>query len=259
MRESTDGLMSHFQTLKPEGEPDTLDYKFYFTTDDNTVISPWHDIALRGNERGTFNFVNEIPRGTRAKLEINKEVPHNPIIQDTKDGKLRYYHSDSLVNYGALPQTWEDPRTKDIASDLAGDGDPVDAIEIGEQVATVGEIYEVVVLGALMMIDGGEADWKIVVVRATDPLASSIRDIADAPEDVQQRMAEIRSWFRDYKIPDGKPPNEFAFDGEYQGPAVAGQVIDATHGHWLNLVHGDGYEDYWLKDDAVSQSGAGSK
>ena len=33
----------------------------------------------------------EIPKGTNAKMEINKEAEHNSIIQDRKKGKLRFY------------------------------------------------------------------------------------------------------------------------------------------------------------------------
>ena len=49
-------------------------------------------------------------------MEVNKEAMHNPIIQDTKNGKLRYYKYNpevgSLVNYGAISQTWEHPDEK---------------------------------------------------------------------------------------------------------------------------------------------------
>ena len=34
-------------------------------------LSPWHDIPLRTGAPGVFNFVNEIPRGGRAKMEID--------------------------------------------------------------------------------------------------------------------------------------------------------------------------------------------
>lgn len=34
--------------------------------------------------------------------------------------RFRYYHSPSLVNYGAFPQTWEDPEYKDADVDLLG-------------------------------------------------------------------------------------------------------------------------------------------
>lgn len=124
----------------------------------------------------------------------------------------RHYHTPSLVNYGAFPQTWEDPteNTGDgqgacrplpegcclrpcclrrscqcgpcvCAVDWPGDNDPLDVLEIGKKVATVGEIYNVKVLGALGMVDDGEVDWKIIAVRDTDPLAT---DPSGAPVSV---------------------------------------------------------------------------
>lgn len=74
-------------------------------------------------------------------METNKENEFNPFIQDTKKGKLRYYHSDSLVNYGALPQTWEDPGHEDTETKLKGDNDPLDAIEIGSHPCQSGDIF----------------------------------------------------------------------------------------------------------------------
>ena len=54
---------------------------------------------------GTVSFVCEIPRGATAKLEVQKKVPHNPIMQDTKKGALRYYtYGAPFFNYGMLPQ-----------------------------------------------------------------------------------------------------------------------------------------------------------
>ena len=40
----------------------------------------------------------------------------NPIKQDTKKGKLRFYPYNINWNYGLLPQTWEDPshESKDL-------------------------------------------------------------------------------------------------------------------------------------------------
>jgi hypothetical protein len=37
--------------------------------------------------------------------------PFNPIKQDVKNGNPRFLkYGDQLFNYGALPQTWEDPK-----------------------------------------------------------------------------------------------------------------------------------------------------
>ena len=98
------------------------------------VISPWHDIPLRagaggggggggGGDPAVLSFVCEIPRGTRRKFEISTSAARNPILQDvTKAGAPRSYALDSRVNYGALPQTYEDPAHADAWAKVFGDG-----------------------------------------------------------------------------------------------------------------------------------------
>ena len=61
-----------------------------------------------------FNMVVEVPRWSNAKMEINLKGQLNPIKQDVKKGKLRFVancfpHKGYIWNYGAIPQTWEDP------------------------------------------------------------------------------------------------------------------------------------------------------
>ena len=45
-----------------------------------------------------------------------QDEEQNPIKQDTKKGKLRFYPYPINWNYGLLPQTWEDPshESKDL-------------------------------------------------------------------------------------------------------------------------------------------------
>lgn len=93
-------------TTSTVGESGTMDFRINFA-DDGKAISPWHDIPLKDGE--LFHFVNEIPKYTKAKMEIATKEPQNPIAQDTKKGKLRDYHGPIFWNYGCLPQTWEDP------------------------------------------------------------------------------------------------------------------------------------------------------
>jgi inorganic pyrophosphatase len=47
-------------------------------------------------------------------------------------------------------------------------------IEIGQSVATVGEIKQVKVLGIIGLLDQDETDWKVVVIDAKDPLFDKI-------------------------------------------------------------------------------------
>lgn len=51
-------------------------------------------------------------------------------------------------------------------------------------------------------------------------------------------LAATVQWFRIYKIPDGKPPNEFAFNAEAKSRSFALEVIEETHEQWKKLVAG---------------------
>lgn len=236
------GLGVSAYTTVAEGSKDSLDFKRYFFDHSGNRISPWHDIPLQpdNSPSNVFNFICEIPKGSRAKFETNKETEFNPIIQDTKKGKLRFYHSDSLVNYGAIPQTWEDPEHEDPDTKATGDNDPLDVIEIGSTACNSGDIYPVKVVGALAMLDDGEMDWKIVVIALSDPLAQHVANIGDDNKDanpgVQEFLTQVRIWFRDYKLPDGKPENTFAFDDKYVSDSKAVSVITEQNGFWKALV-----------------------
>jgi inorganic pyrophosphatase len=167
-------------------------------------------------------------------MEITKELAWNPIKQDTKAGKLRHYPTPSLVNYGAMPQTWEDPAHKDADTGLEGDNDPLDVIDVGSTKCNPGEVYPVRAVGLLALVDDGEMDWKVVVVR-DGTVEQDWQDASNPTASQQAKLDEIRVWFRDYKLQDGKT-NEFAFDGKYLGPARAAAVIAEQHGLWRAMV-----------------------
>ena len=45
--------------------------------------------------------------------------------------------------------------------------------------------------------------------------------------------------FRIYKIPDGKPENQFAFSGEAKNKKYAMEIIHETHEAWRRLISGE--------------------
>jgi inorganic pyrophosphatase len=108
-------------------------------------------------------------------MEISTREELNPITQDTKNGKLRFInYSAVLFNYGALPQTWEDPAEVHPDTGKPGDGDPVDVIDLSTARLERGEVTQVKVVGALALIDEGETDWKVLVINVNDKDASNI-------------------------------------------------------------------------------------
>lgn len=204
-------------------------------------MSPWHDIALWPDraEPQIVNFVNEIPRGTQAKMEIATDELSTPIKQDVKKGALREYkYGPSLVNYGALPQTFEDP--EDFNEDLqaGGDGDPLDVTEIGSEVMPFGAVYKVKVLGCLALLDEGEVDWKVIAINVDDPKAAQMNDIGDVEKIMPGRVDEVREWFRMYKTAEGKGENEYGYGGEAKDASFAMNIVNETHDCWSALKNG---------------------
>jgi len=216
-----------------EGAADTESFRMKFK-DDSGVISPWHDIPLK--EGDLYNMVVEIPKMTKAKMEVSTKEENNPIAQDIKKGKLRDYHGPIFWNYGCLPQTWEDPNVKHPELGCFGDDDPIDVVEIGSKSLEMGSVKPVKALGVLAMIDDGELDWKVLAVASDDPLAKEYNDIDDVPDAIKDG---VREWFRWYKTPDDKPINEFGFGEKYMNKAEAEEIIEETHDAWKKLRSGD--------------------
>ena len=197
-------------------------------------MSFWHDIPLVNDKKGTFNFVCEIPKNTRAKMEVMTSLEGTPIKQDLdSNGALRFYDSPIPWNYGMLPRTYEDPKHTSWAGmqGLPGDGDPLDVIEVSKGKCEIGGVYKVKILGALALIDEGEVDWKILAVRCDSQDEDNVyNDIDDLKK--TGVLDEIMIWFRDYKIKKGKPQNSYGL--EPQNSAYAKNVIMMAHKMYLN-------------------------
>eukprot|EP00494_Astrolonche_serrata_P024361 UN24619 len=212
---------------KEKGKRDTMDWRMFYETTglgndvegDLKNVSPWHDIPLcylnKDNEM-IFNYVNEIPKGERAKMECSKKDDWNPLKQDIKKEKLRYFtYGDLPFNYGFLPQTWECPKTKNELTDLVGDDDPIDVVEISNDPMPMGRVVPLKVLGIVGLIDEGETDWKIIGINRENPLAAKLNSFEDIDKVCGDKVRSgIIEWFKMYKTTDGKPENTFFHDGE---------------------------------------------
>uniref|UniRef100_A0A2K6URK1 inorganic diphosphatase n=1 Tax=Saimiri boliviensis boliviensis TaxID=39432 RepID=A0A2K6URK1_SAIBB len=129
-----------------------------------------------------------------------------------------------------LNPTWEDPGQNDKHTGCCGDNDPTDVCDIGGKVCARGEII-------------GETDWKVIAINADDPDAANYNDINDVKRLKPGYLEATMDWFRRYKVPDGKPENEFAFNADFKDKdftidiiIFAIDIIKSTHDHWKALV-----------------------
>ena len=128
-------------------------------------------------------------------------------------------------------------------------------LEIGSLVAYSGQVKQVKVLGTFALLDEGETDWKIVAIDVNDPLAKDMHgshsilslpvhtltyclDIGDVEKHMPGLLDATKTWFRIYKVPDGKPYNTFALNGAIKDKAYALNVIHETNDAWKRLIGG---------------------
>lgn len=253
--------MSSFSTVE-RGAANTLEYRIFYKNANGDIISPFHDIPCFADEGNKiYNMVVEVPRWTNAKMEIATKEKMNPIKQDVKKGNLRYvanvYPQKGYPwNYGAIPQTWENPKHIDANTKEGGDNDPIDVCEIGARVPSRGEVIQVKALGVLAMIDEGETDWKVICIDVNDENADKINNLDDVEKLKPGYLDDTRKWFRTYKVPDGKPENNFAFDGAYKDKAFADQTIAETAEQWKQLINGTAESSLAIENVTVEGSKA---
>ena len=119
------------------------------------------------------------------------------------------------------------------------------------------------VLGVIGLIDGGETDWKLISIDIRDSKANKLNSLKDIEYHKPGLLNATVKWFQEYKIPEGKPKNNFAFDGEPQDSEFAKLIIDEVNDHWIHLMKSEnnmnsidkscticGYSSQISKDDA---------
>ena len=82
----------------------------------------------------------------------------------------------------------------------------------------------------------GETDWKMIGIDVEDELAPKLNDIEDIESHMPGFLAATVEWFKIYKMPDGKPANEFAFEAKPKGREFALEIIKALNDQWKNAM-----------------------
>ena len=136
--------------------------------------------------KDTHSFRIEIPAGTKQKWEFNFETCE--MEKDYKDGKERIIQFLSYPgNYGFIPET------------LAGDGDPIDVIDLDEA-GERGDLKEVRIIGALDFEDKKDEDLKFIGVSPNGTFGH-IQSIEQLLLEKPAVLEILKSWFLNYKKP----------------------------------------------------------
>jgi len=159
---------------------------------------PWHGLAVGDSAPTRVNAFIEITPYDVVKYEVEKETGY------LKVDRPQAGSSSPPTLYGFIPRTYCGTRVAAMCDgvDLA-DGDPLDVCVISERPIDRVEILMTVrVVGGLQMIDGGEADDKIVAVLDADPVYAHVKDLEDLPSTLVTRLEH---YFLSYKAVPGVP------------------------------------------------------
>ncbi len=158
---------------------------------------PWHGVSPGPTAPEVVTSYIEIVPTDSVKYEIDKAT-----------GLLKVDRPQRFSNvvpclYGFIPRSYCDVKVGARCSQrvnrqaIVGDGDPMDICVLTERPITHGNILvEAVPIGGLRMIDGNQADDKIVAVLKGDPVYGSWKDIGDVP---RQLIDRLRHYFLTYK------------------------------------------------------------
>jgi inorganic pyrophosphatase len=163
-------------------------------------FNPWHSVSFGRQAPEIVNGIIEIPKGSRAKYELDKE---SGLL---KLDRVLYSSVFYPANYGFIPQTY------------CEDKDPLDILILSQLQIVPLCIVPARVIGVMRMIDGGEADDKIIAVAADDISVNHIDDISKLPA---MFMEEIRHFFEEYK----RLENKTVRVEEFQNAKTAQKII----------------------------------
>ena len=169
------------------------------------VKHPWHEVPVGLNPPERVNGIIEIPKGSRAKYEIDKD---SGLI---KLDRVLYASMYYPLNYGFIPQT------------LGEDHDPLDIVVLTQVTVVPRCIIPSKVIGVMRMIDRGEADDKIIAVCEEDASVSHIEDVDHLPEFFR---VELKHFFENYKTLENKKVVVDEFQSKEKAMEIILQSVD---------------------------------
>lgn len=181
---------------------------------------PWHGLDAGPDAPSIVTAYIEVTPFDGVKYELDKTTGYIRVDRPQRSSSF------PPTLYGFIPRTFCGRRVAALSDGAAGraDGDPLDICVVSERPITRADILLTArVVGGLKMIDGGEADDKIVAVLRNDHLWGALDDIEDLPPVLVERL---RHYFSTYKMRPGSEST--AKVGRVYGKADAEVVIRAS-------------------------------
>ena len=158
---------------------------------------PWHGVSMGPHAPERVTCYIEIVPTDSVKYEIDKVTGYLMVDRPQR------FSSQVPCLYGLIPQTYCGQRVAAISAEklerpgIDGDHDPLDICVLTEKAILHGDILlEAIPIGGLRLLDGNEADDKIIAVLKGDAAYGSLQDLSECPPAIVQRLVH---YFLTYK------------------------------------------------------------
>ncbi|MDC1107350.1 inorganic pyrophosphatase [Prolixibacteraceae bacterium] len=166
---------------------------------------PWHGVFIGKDAPEKVTCYIEVVSTDTVKYEVDKESGYLKIDRPQK------YSNHVPALYGFIPQTYCGDTLGELCcrrtgrENINGDGDPLDIIVLTEKEISHGDILvSARPIGGFRMIDGNEADDKIIAVLKEDFIYGKMKDISEVPANI---ISRLKHYFLTYKDIPGEERN----------------------------------------------------
>lgn len=170
------------------------------------MAHPWHGISPGAESPIIVNAFIEMTPADSVKYEIDKATGFLKVDRPQKFSNI------VPALYGFIPRTYCAEQVADYCMEktgrknISGDKDPLDICVLTERNITHGNILiPAIPIGGFRMIDGGEADDKIIAILKGDEVYNQWKSIEDCPTAIINRL---RHYFLTYKQMPGEVPQK---------------------------------------------------
>ncbi len=191
---------------------------------------PWHGVSFGEQAPEVVTVYVEIVPTDTVKYELDKQTGYLWVDRPQK------YSNVCPSLYGFIPRTLCAERVAERCMErtgrtgIVGDGDPMDICILTEKTITHGDILiQALPIGGFRMIDGDEADDKIIAVLQSDAIYGGWTDMRAVPVNAIERL---RHYFLTYKDAPGLNNPRVEITHVY-GRAEAHDVIRRSHEDYL--------------------------
>ncbi len=189
---------------------------------------PWHGLNAGPKPPEIVNAYIEITPFDLVKYEVDKVTGYLRVDRPHRTS------STPPTLYGFIPQTFCGDRVNELCPKSArADGDPLDVCVISERPINKSEvILRAKVVGGLQMIDGDEADDKIIAVLINDNVWSEVNEVTELPKSFLDRL---HHYFETYKQIPGeeiKTQVDHIYDSKHAFKVIEAAMKDYEQEFW---------------------------